>query len=211
MSYVALNIANSVLESGRTKDLRDFLEPVCSQIQDWTDEEAVLPYLSNLKQAMCDFFASDIYEQRPVVLQPVWKTVGKSSQLHENCLDVFVWSDLALAWIPMTQSKITSKTTKIQRPARSVVWLAKMLYDFAILGKINPSETTNRLTYGFRNDKSFSVSGKVTHRYMACPELASPRIPKTEIRNIILNGGQQYLSPERRFDAIIVNTPGLFS
>ncbi|MEX0268068.1 HindVP family restriction endonuclease [Leptolyngbyaceae cyanobacterium UHCC 1019] len=31
------------------------------------------------------------------------------------------------------------------------------------------------------------------------------------MKQIILNGGQLYLSPERRFDAIIANTPGLFS
>ena len=31
-----------------------------------------------------------------------------------------------------------------------------------------------------------------------------------EIKNIILGGGQNLLSPERRFDAIIVNSPDLF-
>ena len=31
-----------------------------------------------------------------------------------------------------------------------------------------------------------------------------------KIKNIILGGGQNLLSPERRFDAIIVNSPDLF-
>lgn len=33
---------------------------------------------------------------------------------------------------------------------------------------------------------------------------------KNEIKNIILGGGQEMLSPERRFDAIIYNSPELF-
>ena len=37
------------------------------------------------------------------------------------------------------------------------------------------------------------------------------RITKNEIKNIILGGGQNLLSPERRFDAIIYNSPELFA
>ena len=46
---------------------------------------------------------------------------------------------------------------------------------------------------------------------MTCEELTEPRIKKAEIKNIILGGGQNLLSPERRFDAIIYNSPELFS
>lgn len=210
ISYIALSIAHSVLESGRQRQLREFLEPVCGAIKSWVDESFILSVLKELKQAICQFFISDMYEQQPIILQPIWKTVGKSSQLHENCLDVFVWSDLALAWVFINQTRLTSRTKNIQRPARSIVWLAKMLYDFAKTGKINPSDTTSRLVYRYKNDKSFSASGRVTHQYMKCPSLTQPRVKKSEIKNIILNGGQSFLSPERRFDAIIVNTPGLF-
>jgi len=41
-------------------------------------------------------------------------------------------------------------------------------------------------------------------------ELTMPRIRKDEIKKIILGGGQNLLSPEKRFDAIIYNSPGLF-
>lgn len=37
--------------------------------------------------------------------------------------------------------------------------------------------------------------------------LPQPTLP---IRHIILGGGQHLLSPERRFDSLIVNTPTLF-
>jgi HindVP restriction endonuclease len=40
--------------------------------------------------------------------------------------------------------------------------------------------------------------------------LTIPRVNKNAIKEIILGGGQSYLSPERRLDAAILNTPGLF-
>jgi hypothetical protein len=46
---------------------------------------------------------------------------------------------------------------------------------------------------------------------MASSELTKPRIEKIDIRKIILGGGQNLLSPERRFDAIIFNSPELFT
>ena len=60
------------------------------------------------------------------------------------------------------------------------------------------------------NDKAFASSGKITNRYMNSPRLLSPIIGKSEIKNIILGGGENMLSPERRFDAIIFNSPELF-
>ena len=62
-----------------------------------------------------------------------------------------------------------------------------------------------------KNDKAFALSGKVTHRYMKSEELTKPRITKQDIKSIILGGGHNLLSPERRFDAIIFNSPELFA
>lgn len=45
---------------------------------------------------------------------------------------------------------------------------------------------------------------------MQSERLSKPIITKSEIKNIILGGGQNMLSPERRFDAILFNSPGLF-
>jgi len=62
-----------------------------------------------------------------------------------------------------------------------------------------------------KNDKAFSAAGGVTHKYMNHQNLTKPRIKKSEIKSIILGVGQDLLSPERRFDAIIVNSPEIFS
>ena len=93
---------------------------------------------------------------------------------------------------------------------RSVVWLAKMLYEFALVGKINHKFVIDTLTYNTKNDKAFALSGSNTRPYMICDNLIQPRITKEEIKNIILGEGQNFLSPERRFDAIIFSNPEIF-
>ncbi|MFK7771556.1 MAG: HindVP family restriction endonuclease, partial [Saprospiraceae bacterium] len=100
--------------------------------------------------------------------------------------------------------------TKISRQSRTVVWLFRMLYDFAMNGQINHELVIDSLSYNTKNDKAFALSGKVTHKYMTSKELTKPRIHKEEIKSIILGGGHNMLSPERRFDAIIFNSPELF-
>ena len=85
-----------------------------------------------------------------------------------------------------------------------------MLYDFSIYGQFDHAQTIDNLSFNTKNDKAFAVSGLVTHSYMNSNELHKPRVGKKEIKNIILGGGQNFLSPERRFDAIIFNSPELF-
>lgn len=67
-----------------------------------------------------------------------------------------------------------------------------------------------KISYNLKNDKAFASNGVKTHPVMTCSELTKPRIKKGEIKKIILGGGQNLLSPERRFDAIIYNSPDLF-
>jgi hypothetical protein len=85
-----------------------------------------------------------------------------------------------------------------------------MLYDFSENGQFNHAKIIDELSFNTKNDKAFAVSGIVTHKYMKWDELTKPRITKEEIKSIILGGGQNLLSPERRFDAIIYNSPELF-
>lgn len=51
---------------------------------------------------------------------------------------------------------------------------------------------------------------RMMNKFMSCQRLVKPIIKKSEIKEIILGGGQNLLSPERRFDAILFNSPGLF-
>jgi hypothetical protein len=206
--YLALHIA-SAYQHSRDK-LLDFLKPICEKIQNWESEREVLRYLHSLADVIDSISISIIEDQKPLVIQPIWKTLGKKLELHPDCYDVFVWSDIAFARLFIDKTKQAKNEEGIDRPMRSTVWLAKMLYDFAISGQIDFEETIDRLTYKTRNDKAFAVNGRITNPYLLCDELLKPRIKREETKNIILGGGHKFLSPERRLDAAILSTPGLF-
>ena len=85
-----------------------------------------------------------------------------------------------------------------------------MLLDIQHDGHFNQQKIIDNLSYNTKNDKAFASPGKITNQYMSCARLETSIITKSEIRNIVLDGGQNMLSPERRFDAIIFNSPELF-
>lgn len=176
-------------------------------IKHWDVADEVIPYYSDILSAI-ENVAKDMHAfQEPLMIQPIWKTNGRKPQLADNCLDVFVWSNLAAIHM-CTQGERQIK--KIARHNRSIIWIYKMLFDFYVYGHFDYDNTINDLSYGTKNDKAFSVSGQVSYPLLKCEELVRPRIRKEEIKHIILGGGQCLLSPERRFDAIIVNSPDLF-
>lgn len=85
-----------------------------------------------------------------------------------------------------------------------------MLFDYAHYGKFDYSRIIKLHSYKTANDKAFSLPGSRSYQFLKCEELTHPRINKSEIKNIILGGGQYFLRPERRFDAVLVNSPDLF-
>ena len=204
--YLACSIA--MLYNNEKEKLRDTFGDKFEQIADWTEPASVLSYLPIMAEKLDEIFLEKMQFQEPLVLQPVWKTLGKSPQLADNCLDVFVWSNFAFTRLFIDAAK--KLNNKINRQSRSLVWLFKMLYDFSKRGQMNHSQIIDELSFNTKNDKAFSVNGKVTYPYMKCDFLTEPRIQKTEIKKIILGGGQNLLSPERRFDAMIYNSPTLF-
>lgn len=207
--YLSVSIAKAYRQDKKT--LKDYLNPICNKIQDWTSPSCILPVMNELITVTDVVISSCLDDQIPLVIQPIWKTQGKSAKLHDNCLDIFIWSNLAFTRLFIDAAKSELNSDKITRHKRCVVWLAKMLYDFANTSKINHTVTIDEISLNTKNDKAFALSGSRTHKYMQSPELTNPRIKREEINNIILGGGEKLLSPERRFDAIILNTPNLFS
>ena len=180
-------------------------------IKDWSDGSEVWAYIPNMISRIDKIIQSIITKQEPLVMQPIFKTRGKSPKLADNCLDVFIWSNFAFIqlFLDVARGEL-SEEKKVTRQIRTIIWLFKMLYDYSQSGKINHTRIIDELSYNTKNDKAFAASGRVTHHYMTRAELTKPRILKSEIKKIILGGGQNLLSPERRFDAIIYNTPDLF-
>jgi hypothetical protein len=181
-------------------------------INDWEDPQEIIDnaaiILSDLKLLISSVYGSE----SPVLVQPVWKTKGKVPVLSDNCLDVFVWSNIGLTRFihEISKSILTVKNPKITRQYRTAVWLFKMVYDYSINQTFDHESIIDKLSFNVKNDKAFASSGTVTNSFMSCNNLTKPRIKQDEIKNIILNNGQDLLSPERRFDAIIFNSPNLF-
>jgi hypothetical protein len=206
--YLACSLS-LVFENEREKLLEIFGGNFDS-INDWTQAFEVIPYLEKMIEIIRLISLELIEKQQPLVIQPIWKTQGKSPKLAENCLDIFVWSNLAFTRLFTNTAKNEIKDGKITRQLRTVIWLCKMLFDFAKNGQINHTKIIDELSFNTKNDKAFALSGRVTQPFMKCDFLLKPRITKSEIKEIILGNGQNLLSPERRFDAIIYNSPELF-
>ena len=204
--YLALSIAKSFKEApGYLKSL--FQESFSVPLE-WLDGDLLLPHVPTMVATLNRLMNENSHIQEPLLMQPIWKTEGKSSRLHENAFDIFVWSNFALTRLFFRAA--TGPLTKITRPVRSIVWLLKMLIDFADNLQFDHKKTIDELSHATKNDKAFSINGTQTHPFMKSEELLKPRISRDELRNIILGGGQRLLSPERRLDAIIVNSPTLF-
>lgn len=212
--YLACSFIKS-LDDDR-KAIQDIFSDV-DHISDWSDAENVLPHTYEIFTAIKRLVQKCYTNQIPIIMEPVWRTEGKSPRLSHHCLDVFVWSNCGLLMLFMPTEDDFSKTQnhygflkKITRHTRTMVWLFRMLKDYADYGRFNYSQIMDELSYNLKNDKAFSSSGIKTYPIMSCPELLKPRITRDEIKKIILGGGQELLSPERRFDAIIYNSPDLF-
>lgn len=206
--YLALSIATNY-HSDREK-LRALLEPVCSTVSDWNDPIEIRGKIGDFKETIDAVLLDRLDLQEPFVLQPVWKTKGKTLELESNCLDAFVWSDYGFTRLFVDNLQAGSSSTVVKRPMRALVWLIKMLYEYSLEGHISHVETTKHINFGYQTDKAFAMSGRVTRKYLKSPELLNPRVEKAHLRNIILNGGHLMLSPERRFDAAIMSNFSLF-
>ncbi len=210
--YLACSLAKAIESSGIIIDgalLEEF-----RFIEDWSEASSIIYHVPAMINFIDEISISLLNNQAPFLMQPIWKTQGKASSLSEYCLDVFVWSNLSFSrlFLDISKNEIdrNSQIKSIKRHVRSIIWLFKMIYDFWLFGNFDHARIIDRLSYNLKNDKAFALNGKMTHSYMESDFLRKPRVRKGEIKEIILGGGQSLLSPERRLDAIIFNSPDLF-
>jgi hypothetical protein len=188
--------------------LRKMLRNV-PQINHWEEIEEVLPHYTKILDSILAISIDMCNKQKPLVIQPIWKTEGNKMRLKDDCLDVFVWSNLSV--IQMCCTEDCSNLKKINRFHRTIIWLYKMLLDFVTYDVFDYKRIIRLQSYNLANDKAFALPGTKSHTFLNGPEIVKPRISKYEIKNIILGGGQDLLSPERRFDAVLVNSPDIFN
>lgn len=193
--------------TGDVNRLRDLLSGV-PQIVHWEDAESVAPCYGKIQNAVLRVAMDMREKQQPLIIQPVWKTEEGKMRLADDCLDVFVWSNLATILMCVQDENVEGKD--INRFQRTIIWIYRMLFDYVTYGVFDYVTIIKNHSYGNANDKAFSLPGTRSYKFLKSLELLHPRIKKNEIKNIILGGGQNLLSPERRFDAVIVNSTDLF-
>ena len=205
INFIACSICNKFPGTAGKAKLHELLGGI--NINHWEEINEVLPRYNEIRDAIMRVSSYLHNQQTPLIINPIWKTVAGKPKLADDCLDIFVWSNLAV--IQMFNKGDSSSST-ITRHMRAMIWLYKMLFDYSVFNQFDYMRIVRLLSYNTGNDKAFALSGTQTHKFLKGPELTHPRVPKTDIKHIILGGGQNLLSPERRFDAVIVNSPDLF-
>lgn len=202
IEYLALSIIDLYQDEAKRRDLFAHLGPACGPINHWHDQDEVGRRLPEMVTAVQSALVSHHELQVPVVVQPIWRTIGTTAALDQNCFDVFVWSNWSFTQLFLDATRTEPTGAPIKRHERTTVWLVRLLWDFSRGASVNPSAVFD-VGYGTKNDKAFSLSGKRMLQYLRSPELEQPRITNLSLREIILGGGEQFLSPERRLDAAI--------
>lgn len=205
--FLACSICANFNTLDSKERLRSFLQ-IVPQINHWEEIEEVLPHYEQILSSILSISADMTEKQKPLIIQPIWKTEGSKMRLKEECLDVFVWSNLSV--IQMCCTEDASNINKLNRFHRTIIWLYKMLLDYVTYNTFDYKRIIRLLSYNLANDKAFALPGTKSYYFLKCKEILKPRISKYEIKNIILGGGQDLLSPERRFDAVLVNSPDIF-
>jgi hypothetical protein len=211
MRYMAMSMAESCRD--HMKDIREIFAPVCATIRHWDVVESMTAKRERIFEALECFIEKFRTLEKPLLMQPIWKTEGKSSVLAEQCLDIFVWSDFALTRLFMDSAGVAEdKGGKITRQQRAALRLARFLFELSSAHdrRVYQEPIYDGMNFNVLNDKEFSISGSKTNQYLRCDRLTRPIISKHEIKKIVLGGGQKLLSPERRFDAILYFSKDLF-
>jgi hypothetical protein len=205
--FLACSICANYSSLEEKERLRKMLRNV-PQINHWEEIDEVLPHYQKILASVLAI-SSDMHDkQKPLIIQPIWKTEGNKMRLKDDCLDVFVWSNLSI--IQMCCTEDSSNLRRLNRFHRTIIWIYKMLLDYVTYDTFDYKRIIRLQSYNLANDKAFALPGTKSHVFLKEEIVVKPRISKHEIKKIILGGGQDLLSPERRFDAVIVNSPDLF-
>lgn len=203
--YCALGIADSCMND--MNDIRKRFEPIGTDIQSWSNRVEISSKMEDMLKCINSFEKDYITHQKPILLQPIWKTKGQSPILADQAFDIFVWSDFALSRLFLDNAWENRTSKKINRQMRSAARFFRFMYQMSTSHKVALSKIYNEMDFGRQTDKEFAVAGNKTNKYMASsPRLLTPCLPSSVVREIILNGGEEELKPERRFDQTLYFT-----
>lgn len=201
-SYCALGMFDAVKDDAR--EVRAIFEEACSSIQGWDNDFEMTHKIPTLSNSIDEFQRRYYTRQKPLLMQTLWKTQGKSPLLAEQAFDIVIWSDYAFSRLFVDASYEISNT--MSRPMRATARLARCLWELSKSGKIRVVDIYRQMTFGNQTDKEFSVPGNKWRSYVETPRTARPILPKDAVQSIIEDGYIEKLSPERRFDQTLYFT-----
>ena len=203
-AYAMMGVATSLRkkENGvhRTEVLNS-LRPAYNKISEWNNKVEVEQNLESLTDALSNALQVASEVENPFLVQPIWRTKGQSLDLCEECFDVFVWSDVAIMKLPIHQ---VQKRSRSGRPMREIARHVRALYQVLTQGDFDYQGIYKGMSMESQTDKSFSIAGKDIRKFMNHARLNQPSVSRSVVRELILNGGQHQLKPERRFDAAVL-------
>ncbi len=204
-AHAMMGVARSLDASGNEglkQEVVEALKPTYNAVSGWENAAEILKNASGLRDALSAALAVAVNVEKPFLIQPIWKTEGQSIKLKEQCFDVFVWSDVAVMQIPVDMTAALDGS-EVSRHLREVARHVRALYDILSTGDHDYQGTYGGMALGNQTDKSFALSGQVTKEYLKHPRLLSPHFGRDVLQQLILNGGEQKLRPERRFDLAV--------
>lgn len=201
-SYCALGMFDAVKDQSR--HVREIFEDACSSIQMWDNDYEVTHKMPLLCDSINRFQREYYQHQKPLLMQTIWKTQGKSPLLANQAFDIIVWSDYAFSRLFIDSSNDGANT--MSRPMRATARLARCLWELSRSGIIRVNDIYRQMAFGNQTDKEFSVNGLKWKRYVTSDRTIHPILPSTVVNEIIEDGYIQRLSPERRFDQTLYFT-----
>jgi hypothetical protein len=201
-SYCALGMYDAIKDDAR--QVRKIFEDACAGIQSWDNDFEMTHKLPSLCASIDEFQRRYYTRQKPLLMQTLWKTQGKSPLLADQAFDIVVWSDYAFSRLFIDASYEASTT--MSRPMRATARLAKCLWELSKSGKIRVVDIYRQMAFGNQTDKEFAIPGNKWRTYVTSPRTIRPILSKDAVNEIIAPGYIERLSPERRFDQTLYFT-----
>ncbi len=162
-SYCAFGMFDSVKQESQL--VREIFEDACSSIQSWDNDFEMTHKIPHLCAAIDNFQLRYHRRQKPLLMQPLWKTQGQSPFLMEQAFDVVVWSDYAFSRLFLDGSDQPVNTMK--RGMRASARLARCLWELSKSGKIRVADIYRQMAFGNQTDKEFAIGGSDWRKYVS--------------------------------------------
>jgi type-2 restriction enzyme hgiDI len=202
-SYCAFGMFDAIKE--RHAEIREIFEPACSSIQSWDNTFEMSHKTGALCEALDRFEERFFANQRPLVMEPIWKTQGQSPLLDEQAFCLVVWSDYAFSRLFIDRAK-TDGVKDMTRYMRAAAKFARCLWELGKSGKIHVNDIYRQMAFGNQTDKEFAVHASMWRRYVDADRLPDFMLRREILHEIIMEGFIERLRPERRFDQTLYFT-----